>query len=350
MSSNTPPTPAAGDATGATIPLLGAIDKTGVIFTDTTGVTGFKSVDGQRTFSAAFPQTQGSPLSPFFSTAPAVFGVTSAIVSTLVNLFSTNRNDLADPNKLTVINTDAYLARIKDKKGIANIVIFDRASGNKQYRTASFIAGNVQIGRTEAASIVKTNEGFTLYSPDSNPVQMTLVGSLFSGDDWANAPVPGMIGHTDWFSKFLTDYNERLSSTASLSNDTDVWISYEDVFANVFITGITTATSADSPLVSGFTMQMVAKTVRFIARPDIDGSGPDEAETKDPLDPDAFLGNGTGTAPGLQIGDQGAVAPPDPSEVIVTPAPDAQLNPGLLPQVKASVVDSITSVYHPPLG
>jgi len=291
----------------------------------------------------AFPTTQNSPLDPFSSTQASAYGASAAYQSVPVTGLGAERADMPSPSKLTIVDNSSYLSRITEKVGVANFLVIDRATGNKQYQTENFFARNVTVTPGESASLVKTNEGFTLYSPDKSPTTITLTGSLLSGDDWKDAAQPGRIGHTDWYSKFLSDYASRFSSSASEANGTDVWFSFEFFYANVFVLGMRAASSADSPTVHDFSLEMVAKKIVVVPRSDPKGSGPDNPPK---ADAPADSSNGTGTAPNIQINGQPAVAPDGPvPQTLGAWAPDGNVNPTFIPIQATAVQDATTNVY-----
>lgn len=345
MSDNTPATPPAGTVLTQ---VVGAPGDVTWVFDTATGA--FAPLGGIVPQSPAFPSLNSSSTAPVPGTQSVVFGTAARFVAVPVNTLGSNNAEMPDPNKLTLVLPNRYLSRIKEKRGIANINVFDRKTGTKQYNTASFFASNVSLSLSEATSITKTNEGFTLYSPDHNPTVITLTGTLLSGDDWTNANRPGRIGHTDWFSKLLTDYRDRLSSTSAINNNTDIWFSYEYVYANVYITNMQVGTSADSPTAHNFSMTMVVRTGMVISRPDLDGSGPDEPEAGTEPGQESAQGvatsNGTGTAPTGQINGQGATPSVTVSDTIGAWTPDGRLNPLFASYEAPAVAAAITTVYQ----
>jgi hypothetical protein len=216
----------------------------------------------------------------------STYGIAGAFNITPV--FSEPSRNLVFPssNKLVTI-LDRYLPRIREKSGIATFTVFDGKTGNREYRTINFFAQGVAIGRSESVSIVKTNRGFTLYSPDANPTTLTLTGTLLNGNDWSAGGFlglfsdPSKITHTDWVVKFLSDYDHRLSSTAAIRNNQVIYFSFENFFAEVHVVSIGTAVSGDDPLVSPLRVSMVAKELRVTFRPDIPGFGPDAVPVAD---------------------------------------------------------------------
>jgi hypothetical protein len=145
--------------------------------------------------------------------------------------------------------------------------------GARQYRTINFFARGVTIDRSESISIVKTNRGFTLYSPDNNPVGLTLTGTLLNGNDWGFGSDQASITHTDWVAKFLSDYDRRLSSTASIRNNQSIFFSFQNIYAEVHVVSIGTAVSSDDPLLAPLRVSMVCKELRVTYRPDVPDSG-----------------------------------------------------------------------------
>jgi hypothetical protein len=347
---------ATGAAAGSGVVSNLSSDISFVVATEpATGKSAVKALEGQTAHGAASPTTQFSFTSPFPGTQASVFGTTARLLSVVSTILDAIFTTAADPNKLTVVLHNSYLSKIKEKKGIANLSVFDRKTGTKQYQTVSFFATNVMITPSESASMTKTNEGFTLYSPDASPTPIALSGTLLSGDDWdgGSATRPGRIRNTDWFSKLFTDYKQRLSSTAAISNNTDVWFSYEGVFANVFITGMQVGSSADSPTSHGFTMQMIAKKITVTTRADISGSGPDEATSDDsaaseapPEESGTESPGNTGTAATIQTGGQGATTPVVSSETVSAWSPDGRINPAFIPQETSAAQAAVTAVYQ----
>lgn len=207
-----------------------------------------------------------------------VAGVSSQFRSASIKLQS-NSAPFPDPNKLKVV-LERYLPKITEKKGIANFTLFDGESGKKLYKTMNFFANEVSIDMPDATSIVKTNRGFTVYSPDAQPMMVGLTGQLLAGDDWVESETPLAITHTDWFSKFLSDYAQRLRSSKTQFNNHQLYFAFNDFYAQVEFISLRLRYSSSMQLVSGFHGQMVVKEAQVEYRPDLEGSGPDP-ETDD---------------------------------------------------------------------
>lgn len=245
-----------------------------IAYLNGTTFNGGQRISGQEILGAN--QTTTNPK----NSGAMTFGVTAEYKAVPVGAELNLTSTFPDTNKLKD-TVERSLRTITEKKGIANFAVFDKTAGTRKYKTVSFFAHDVAIDRAESVSIVKTNRGFTLYSPDHEPIMMVLTGSLLAGDDWPAEADPSIITQTDWFSKFLLDYERRLSATASLRTDTRVFFSFEDVFAEVFLTSLRTSRDSMSPSVSGFQAQMVVKDLRIIERPDISGSTADPGAVDD---------------------------------------------------------------------
>ena len=296
MPDTTPTTPVSpiGGATSAA-QAIGAVPPPGIVsanptvppsdggtifINSTTGAVSFDSY-GNQIFLTGGP-AGGNSISEPSNSGRVVMGVSASFVSLPSQAAPGRRLEFPDPNKLKTL-VERSLRQVSLKKGIASFTVFDNASGNKQYKTASFFAEEIVTNLSPSFSVVKTNRGFTLYAPDDDPITIALAGKLLTGNDWDANSDPSVIAQTDWLSKFLSDYLQRLSSTAGFRRDTSVFFSYEDIYAEVFLSSLQLNRSSMSPTVSGFQTAMIVKELRGTFRPDIAGSGPESAPPHETL-------------------------------------------------------------------
>lgn len=289
MPDPTPVTPAGGSVTANQA--IGAAPPPGVVnasssvtFSDTgafffnpaTGAAGYDQ-NGNQVFLIGGPAGGGSISEPSNS-GRVVMGVSASFVSLPSQAEPGRRLKFPDPEQLKTL-VERRLSQVTSKRGIASFTVFDNTSGTKQYKTASFFAEGIVTNLSSSFSVVKTNRGFTVYSPDQDPTTMALAGKLLTGDDWGTNADPSLIAQTDWLSKFLSDYSQRLSMTAGFQHDVSVFFSFEDIYAEVFLSNLQIERSSMSPTVSEFQTAMIVKELRGGFRPDIAGSGPDAAAT-----------------------------------------------------------------------
>ena len=261
---------AAGIGSSGNVP---DVSNPGAVFGPSGQVTeggGLVSVD---TNVSAFGSDSVASINDPSSLSRSVAGVTSQFKSASIRLQSTNA-PFPDVNQLKMA-LERYLPKITEKKGIANFSLFDGVTGKRVYRTANFFANDISIDMSDAVSIVKTNRGFTIYSPDSQPMMVSVTGQLLAGDDWYESEIPLAITHTDWFSKFLSDYAQRLRSSKTQFNNQQLYFSFNDFYAQVEFVSLRLRYSSSSQLLSGFNGQLVVKEAQVEYRPDLAGSGPD---------------------------------------------------------------------------
>lgn len=278
----TPPPPSTTTASGAAgignsgnVP---DISNPGAVFGPDGQVTEGGGVVSVDTNVSSFGSDSVASINDPSSLSRGVSGVTSQFRSASIRLQPTN-SPFPDVNQLKMA-LERYLPKITEKKGIGNFSLFDGATGKRVYRTANFFLNDVSFDISDAVSIVKTNRGFTIYSPDAQPMMVGVTGQLLAGDDWVESETPLAITHTDWFSKFLSDYAQRLRSSKTQFNNQQLYFSFNDFYAQVEFISLRLRYSSSAQLLSGFNGQLVVKEAQVEYRPDLAGSGPDP-ETDD---------------------------------------------------------------------
>lgn len=209
----------------------------------------------------------------------AVTGI-SANVSTYRVQAPQSVRDIDPPLLLLESKEERHLARITGKEGRATLTVVQNAVLDKEgvdlktgqaknqtkaglvvkYKTADFFVTSIQSGNAEAVGIDLNDIGFTFHAMNSNPETLSVQGTLLNGADYTQRfAAPGMIIDTDWFGKFLYDYESQLKASKSLRNGDRIFFSCRGTTYEVYIVGLTTMEGSETPDGVPFAMQMVVK-------------------------------------------------------------------------------------------